>query len=314
MPNYYETLNVSINSSFAEVQASYNVLKKMFGADQSFANELDTAMSILSNVDSRAAYDRMMTEAMNKKAALSQVPVELPPLPVEMPAAPVAMKVKSKKKIKSHKPVNIDNVIAFDLNQRKSLKELNGGLASKLVGIACSIAVVAVIMIGITTKQELLSRVGFLGLDEITSVSYERPATAPNGQAFPEVSGYIAGYEQRNNIGISTLVVNNTKNDNDVYFKLVSLEGERAIISRHVMIKAKSEFTIDKLSPGKYEIQYLDLVAGKAGRSEVFTVTEIVNANGSEASRLSVKLKTAINGVLRVESVTVDEFNKLASI
>ncbi|MFL5783181.1 MAG: hypothetical protein ACJ76H_01145 [Bacteriovoracaceae bacterium] len=314
MPNYYETLNVSNTCSYAELQASYNVLKKMFGGDPQMNAELDKALSILGEPVSRSTYDRMLTEAMNKKAARSEVPVELPPLPEEIPALP--MKVEVRAKVEVPKSIDLEKVINFDLNQRKSLKDMNSGLASKIVAIACSLAIIGAVFMGITTKQELLSRVGFLGLDEIfpKATSYSRPLTAPNGQVFPEASGYMAGYQQTNNEGASSLKVINSKNANDVYLKLVTFENGTPAIARHVFIRAGSDFVIDKLSEGKYEIQYQDLSVGQVGRSETFEVTETKTEKGVDATLLSVRLKTAVNGVLRVERVPESEFNSIASL
>jgi hypothetical protein len=81
-----------------------------------------------------------------------------------------------------------------------------------------------------------------------------------------------------------------------------------------VFIKAGSDFVIEKLSEGKYEIQYQDLSVGQVGRSETFEVTETKTEKGVDATLLSVRLKTAVNGVLRVERVPESEFNSIASL
>lgn len=47
--------------------------------------------------------------------------------------------------------------------------------------------------------------------------SYSRPAKAPNGQPWPNTSDYIKGYDQLNSIGLSTVTVDNSKNDSDVF-------------------------------------------------------------------------------------------------
>ena len=306
MPNYYETLNLANSASADEIKVSYSILTKMFGADQDMAKELNTAISILGDVASRAEYDRQMTAAMNKKAAQSELPVGLPQLPV-------FDKKKSVNKKIAAKVLSIEDTIAFNQRQRDSLNELRNDLSSKITAIACSIAIVACILGGIATNMDTLARLN-LGFGDAAPSSYVRPATAPNGSAFPEKSDYIAGYNIGTNQGASSLMVVNSKNDNDVYLKLLSLDAAKPTIVRHVYIKGGSDFNLENLSPGRYEIQYLDLVAGQGGKSEIFTVAESKTEIGSEVSRLSLTLKTAVDGVLRVEKVSIEEFNSLASI
>lgn len=308
LPNHYEALNVSNTASPEEVQASYNILRKMFGADQSMAAELDAAYTVLKGTATRAAYDRMMVEAMNKKVSHSV----LPPLPIIATATATATK---KKKKVTAKALSLEATIDFSNRQRQSLKEVDADLSSKIMKIACSIAIVGSILLGIATNKDTLSRLSFMGLQDVTDTTYVRPLTAPNGTAFPAISGYIANYEVGSNLGTSTLNVSNSKNDNDVYLKLLTVEENKKAVVRHVFIKARTDFKLEQLAPGKYEVQYLDLVAGQGGKSEIFTVTDSKSILGAtETISLSLNLKTAVDGVLRVEKVSIQEFNSLASL
>ncbi len=296
LQNHYETLNVARNASALEILASYNILKKMFGADPQMATELDQAVTVLSDEAARSAYDQLMVRAMNKKAALSELPKELPPLPVMM-------------------TVPMEEMIATQIRERKDLNELNKDVTSRFLAIACSLVIVASAIFAISSNKDVLSRIGLMTMEDIVQSQYVRSATAPNGQAFPETTSYIAGYEILENTGKSTLAIENMKNESDVYLKLLSHKNGKVGVARHVLIKAGSNFTVDNLSIGKYEIQYLDLTAGKGGRSEIFTVTESKTEAGTEiVSRLSVRLKTAVNGVLRVEKVSTKAFDSLAAL
>lgn len=299
MPNYYETLNVARTASSLEILASYNILKKMFGADPAMAAELDTAVMVLKDDATRAAYDRMVVEAMNKRAARSEVPVELPPLPV----------------VEEKVAIPLSKLAEFDRRDLQEREEMRKDWGTRILAIACSLAIVVGGILAVTSKADLLSRVGFLSLEDISPAAYTRPALAPNGQPFPEVTSYLNGYEVLENSGKSSLNIQNAKNESDVYLKLLSHKEGKVGVARHVYVKAGTDFTVDKLSPGKYEIQYLDLSIGKGGRSEIFEVTEGKSAIGTdEVSRLTVRLKTAINGVLRVEKVSVEEFNSVAAL
>lgn len=305
MPNYYETLNVSRTASAVEILASYNILKKMFGADPEMSAELDTAVMVLKNDSKRAAYDRMMVEAMNKRAAKSVVPVELPPVPMEE-ELPLE---------ETQEPVPMATLIAFDRRDRVAGEEARKDLMTKILAIACSLAVIGSIAAGLISNSDKLARLGVVSLEDIVPASFERPATAPNGQAFPEVSAYLAGYEVMENTGKSTLAIENRKGESDVYLKLLSHKDGKVGVARHIFVKAGSDFMAMNITPGKYEIQYQDMTIGKVGRSEVFEVTEGKSETGAETfDRLTVRLKTAVNGVLRVEKVEEKEFEKLASL
>ncbi len=295
LQNHYETLNVARTASVLEIVASYNILKKMFGGDPDMAKELDQAVEVLRDEQARSAYDQLMVRAMNKRAAMSQVPTELPPLP--------------------QAKISIETLTASFGRDRAGLKELNNDVTSKFLAIACSLVIVASVVFAVSSNKDLVSRMSILSIDDFMTSEYVRPVAAPNGQAFPEVSSYIAGYEVLENTGKSTLDIDNLKSESDVYLKLLSHKDGKIGVARHVLVKAGSTFTIADLSIGEYEIQYLDLSVGKGGRSEMFTVTESKSAIGTEVvSRLSVKLKTAVNGELRVERVTVKEFDSLASL
>lgn len=292
LPNYYETLNVARTASALEILASYNILKKMFGGDPAMATELDLAVTVLKDATARAAYDRKMVEAMNKRAARSEVPLELPPVPEEIAPVPLA------------------KLIEFDRRDLSAREEMSKDLASKILAIACSVAILAGVVFAVSSNKDAISRMGFLTIEEMfPSNDYVRPAN------LPEVTGYMPETQILENTGKSSISVENNKGDSDVLLKLLSHKDGKIGVVRQLYVKAGSTFTIDTVSPGKYEIQYMDLTVGKAGRSEVFEVTETKLASGAdEVSRFTVRLKTAVNGVLRVEKVESKEFNSLASL
>src|SRR5690606_35900465 len=57
---------------------------------------------------------------------------------------------------------------------------------------------------------------------------YIRPAAAPNGTPWPAGAAYVNGYPIDHNDGHSNVTVDNTRNDADVFVKLVSLDGASA--------------------------------------------------------------------------------------
>lgn len=138
--------------------------------------------------------------------------------------------------------------------------------------------------------------------------AYVRPATAPNGSAWPDRAGYIKGYPIDNAGGRSEVTVDNTQNDADVFVKLVSLEGETAYPVRQFYIRAGAEFTMNKVSSGQYDLRYLDLESGGMTRSESFEVRERRTETGIEYSSLTMTLYKVQDGNFQTYPLSASEF------
>jgi hypothetical protein len=119
---------------------------------------------------------------------------------------------------------------------------------------------------------------------------YERPQSAPNGEAWPNRAGYVSGYPIANDDGRSNVTVDNTRNDSDVFAKLVSLEGETAYPVRQFYIPAHSRFTMSEVSAGTYDLRYRDLASGGLSRSEPFEVVERHTNQGIQYSEMTMTL------------------------
>ena len=313
--NHYETLNVANTASLDEIRGSYHTLCKIFHPDLNpnmqdgllMIEELTNAYEVLKDSNSRQDYDVKYLIEMRRKSSRPSVSVApVAPVLEKLPELPKAVIEKKEAIIQAN-----EKLIEFSRRSRESSKE-DSGLGSKIVAAVAVIAVLGGLALSLSTPNSVVSRLRLTS--PIAKPNYVRPIMAPNQTPFPESTSYLSGYEIRNNQGSSSLHVDNTKNDNDVYLKLLSVENKKLAVVRHVLIKGKTDFKIENLSAGQYEIQYLDLVAGLAGRSVVFSVSEEKTAFGVKSSSLGVKLKTTANGVMGVEDVSIDEFNSLASL
>ncbi len=306
-PNHYETLNVSKDASSEEIRASYHSLCKLFHPDLnpdiqdgiSMIEELTIAYEVLKDVNARQDYDMKYLIEMRRKSAPKKVAAvealpalpSLPELPVEANEAPIYLQAPLHKQPKS-----------------KTVFALTAAAVA-------AIAVVGALSLGTLMPKNTTSKLNLVDINEVISKStFVRPSAAPNGSPFPETSAYIQGYELGRNDGTSSLLVSNAKGESDVYLKLISVDDNKPSAVRHVFIKAKSDFTIENLATGKYEVQYLDLVAGLAGKSEMFSVEETKTDIGIKSTSLKVTLQTAVNGVMKVQNVSIDDFNSLASL
>jgi hypothetical protein len=107
----------------------------------------------------------------------------------------------------------------------------------------------------------------------VTSVPARQPEcdtdlatpTAPNGEPWPDQSGYISGYPMGNSGREMTVVVDNSANPNPLFVKIYDLERRSNV--RHAYVLGNGMLTIDGLAAGKYEVRYQNIV-GSAARAE----------------------------------------------
>ena len=85
---------------------------------------------------------------------------------------------------------------------------------------------------------------------------------APNGEPWPEQSGYIPGYPMGNSGREMTVVVDNSANANPVFVKIWDLERRSNV--RHAYVLGNGTLTIDGLAAGKYEVRYQNVVSSSA--------------------------------------------------
>ncbi|MDE2063489.1 MAG: J domain-containing protein [Bradyrhizobium sp.] len=138
--------------------------------------------------------------------------------------------------------------------------------------------------------------------------TYVRPATAPNGNPWPMVAGYLPGFPRLNADGNSTIAVDNGQNDSDVFVKLVSLSSANAYPVRQFFIPAGRSFRLESLRQGTYDIRYQDLSSGSLSRSAELSVTETRTYQGIRYTDLRLTLYKVRNGNMQMYTLSADEF------
>jgi hypothetical protein len=137
---------------------------------------------------------------------------------------------------------------------------------------------------------------------------YSRPSTAPNGVPWPVSAGYIQGYDLLHSNGLLMVTVDNSKNDSDVFVKLVALDAARVYPVRQFYIPAFSRFALESVSPGNYDIRYRDLGNGHLSRSESFQLEEISTYSGTQYSTITMTLYKVQNGNMQTYGLSESEF------
>lgn len=138
--------------------------------------------------------------------------------------------------------------------------------------------------------------------------AYAKPNAVPNGQPWPASAGYVKGYKRLHTGGLSTVKVDNSKNDSDVFVKLVSLDSAQAYPVRQFYIPAFSSFTLNKVTAGSYDIRYRDLDNGGLSRSEAFDLKEIQSYDGVQYSNITMTLYKVKNGNMQTYGLSEAEF------
>lgn len=138
--------------------------------------------------------------------------------------------------------------------------------------------------------------------------SYTRPEAAPNGEAWPSSSDYVAGYQQRNTNGLSQVVIDNTKNSSDAFVKVVSVGENEPRVVRNIFIQAGDRFTASNLRAGSYEIRYQNLDSGTLIRSEMFALEETAISSGTRYSTVTLTLRARAEESMNTFALPKDEF------
>ena len=137
---------------------------------------------------------------------------------------------------------------------------------------------------------------------------YTRPNLAPNGSPWPSQANYVAGYEKLEDAGLSSVTVDNSQNDSDVFVKLVKNSVNESYPIRAFYIPAHGKFKVTNVNQGKYDIRYKDLDSGGLSKSESFMLEEIKTYNGVNFSEITMTLYKVRNGNMQTYGINESEF------
>lgn len=136
----------------------------------------------------------------------------------------------------------------------------------------------------------------------------QRP-TDDNGHPFPTKSGYLKGYPALLAGSYSSVTVDNSQNDSDVFVKLFSLDTTPPKAASVFFIRAHDSFTVKNIKPGNYDAtRYRDLTSGALSRTEQFNLKEVRTARGVQFSRLTLTLYKVLDGNMQIQPISEGEF------
>lgn len=103
-------------------------------------------------------------------------------------------------------------------------------------------------------------------------------------------------------------MIDNTQNDFDVIIKLFSRDVEKPKPVRVIFIRAKDQFTIEKITAGNYDVRYRNLNTGNLSRSEPLQLQEFRTTRGVSFSNITLTLYKSRNGNTQTYTISESEF------
>jgi hypothetical protein len=119
----------------------------------------------------------------------------------------------------------------------------------------------------------------------------------------------LPGYPKRFTEGRSTLTVDNSQNDSDVFAKLFTDDGTSRVLARAFFIPAGGTFTVESLERGRYDLRYRFLDSGTIVKSHPMEFKEISIGDATKVTTMNVTLSKVAGGGLRVQPIPPDEFD-----
>jgi hypothetical protein len=83
---------------------------------------------------------------------------------------------------------------------------------------------------------------------------------SPNGEPWPSQSGYIDGFPVGNQGEEMQVLIDNSNNASPVLVKVYDLDRRSNV--RHAYVLGRAKFMVDKLTAGKYEVRYQNILLG----------------------------------------------------
>lgn len=302
--SHYENLKVARDAPSEVIRAAYRSLSQKYHPDRNPDNDdaarimkvLNAAYETLSDPTRRREHDQWIAAAESSGSTTQQPPQNPASRPSQAPTIDVT-------KVRQHsKP-----------NQTTAYKTggIGGGFGTHILKNWFGYGLGALIFLVWENDKPSSPPPApkpYQATPSPMRPEYVRPNTAPNGQPWPTSAGYVLGYQLLHTDGLSTITVDNSQNDSDVFVKLLSIDGTQAYPVRHFYIPAFGSFTLNKVTAGSYDIRYRDLSNGGLSRSEAFNLDETPTYNGTQYSNITMTLFKVKNGNMKTYRLSETEF------
>jgi len=288
---HYDNLKVARNAPPEVIRAAYKTLSQKYHPDRNPGNSeatrimaiINASYEVLSDPDKRRKHD-LWIEQQERLTGQTSSPNSRSPREYEQTSSTQ----------QPHARVNTGGVVMHIIRN------------SRLYGFA--FVLIAMLVIANSNPTPPPSPKPYQAEPELVQTDYIRPNAAPNGSPWPISAGYIKGYKRLRASGLSSVTVDNSRNDSDVFVKLVTLNGKKAYPVRQFYIPALGTFTLKKVTKGRYDIRYRDLDSGSLFRTEAFILQEQSTYNGTKFSEITMTLYKVRNGNMHTYALSDSDF------
>lgn len=294
---HYDNLKVSEKAPLEVIKAAYRVLSMRWHPDRNPGDPqagkimgiLNDAYEVLSDPTKREEYDARLAASRRNSATSSPANFASAPAWSPRPSRPFSF-----------------------LMVLRSLSALipSWRLVFAAVVIVCFSALLATTVAHhdftktakpIATTPAAAAKPVTVAQDTIIGETVPQPPEQPafdlrltnplDGHPWPKKPSYLAGFEILARDGYSSVTVDNSKNTSDVFLKLVSVEyGAHSKVVRVCFIPRRASFTLERITPGRYELRYQEVEDGTCLKTETFELSEKKRLQGVEYTRLQVPL------------------------
>lgn len=261
---HYDNLHISPNATPEEIRQAYRRLSKQYHPDLNqnpdahrIMQLINQAYEILSNPKTRIQHDQWIAIQNAKKQHLNTNQIIIPH--TQQPQTTTQRPNPKKNSFKISLAISIATLFASCLLgwQIKQLIEQKQNNPTQPTPNSTHSSTTP----NITSEPAVFA----------TSSDYIRPYAAPNGNPWPQESGYLAGYPMIQGQNNHQLYVDNIHNSSDVYAELTQ-QGQTQPL-RYFFIKERSYLILNKLDSGFYTIRYRQLDAGEELLSEPIQIS-----------------------------------------
>jgi hypothetical protein len=138
---------------------------------------------------------------------------------------------------------------------------------------------------------------------------YARPRMDPHGDPWPAAASYLRTSTKESHAnGYSSIAIDNSGNNADVYVGLTHGVGKRPSRLREAFIPARGRFTMYTLAAGHYDLRFFSLDTGHKARTEAFDLSESRLPDSVQYSTMRMTLYKVLNGNAQTYDLTDDEF------
>lgn len=296
---HYDNLKAAGNAPPEVIRAAYRTLSQKYHPDVNTNKQeahrimgiLNAAYEILSDPEKRKEYDERIAkiEAERENQIKTNVNSTSPP-PPRSPSPPVSPNAGAK----------------FDLS--KHISKSWGWYLIPIIFILVYATNSSTPNKHVVRQDNSPTATRYVTNNSPVTPRYVRPSTAPNGQPWPNKSGYIKGYKRLFTNGLSTVTIDNSQNDSDVFAKLITLDSKQLLAVRSIYIAPRDKFTMNNVRAGNYDVRYRDIESGSLLKSESFQLKEIHLEDGIRYSNISMTLYKVYNGNMRTTEISETEF------